>query len=104
MVSIWPKVRLGELVLPPVQPGSSIMPGKVNPVICESLIQVTSQVVGYDSAIALGGMGGVFELNLMLPLIGSNILESINILSNGMKMFREKLLNDLSANIKKNEE
>ena len=93
-----PRTGLGELVLPPVQPGSSIMPGKVNPVICESLIQVTSQVVGYDSAIALGGMGGVFELNLMLPLIGSNILESINILSNGMKMFREKLLNDLSAN------
>ena len=93
-----PRSGLGELVLPPVQPGSSIMPGKVNPVICESLIQVTSQVVGYDSAIALGGMGGVFELNLMLPLIGSNILESINILSNGMKMFREKLLNDLSAN------
>ena len=93
-----PRSGLGELVLPPVQPGSSIMPGKVNPVICESLIQVTSQVVGYDSAIALGGMGGVFELNLMLPLIGSNILESINILSNGMKMFREKLLNGLSAN------
>ena len=93
-----PRSGLGELVLPPVQPGSSIMPGKVNPVICESLIQVTSQVIGYDSAIALGGMGGVFELNLMLPLIGSNILESINILSNGMKMFREKLLNDLSAN------
>ena len=93
-----PRSGLGELVLPPVQPGSSIMPGKVNPVICESLIQVTSQVVGYDSAIALGGMGGVFELNLMLPLIGSNILESINILSNGMKMFREKLLNDLTAN------
>ena len=93
-----PRSGLGELVLPPVQPGSSIMPGKVNPVICESLIQVTSQVVGYDSAIALGGMGGVFELNLMLPLIGSNILESINILSNGMKMFREKWLNALSAN------
>ena len=93
-----PRSGLGELVLPPVQPGSSIMPGKVNPVICESLIQITSQVVGYDSAIALGGMGGVFELNLMLPLIGSNILESINILSNGMKMFRKKLLNDLSVN------
>ena len=93
-----PRSGLGELVLPPVQPGSSIMPGKVNPVICESLIQVTSQVVGYDSAIALGGMGGVFELNLMLPLIGSNILESINILSSGMKMFRVKLINDLSVN------
>jgi len=96
-----PRSGLGELVLPAVQPGSSIMPGKVNPVICESLIQVSSQVVGYDSAITLGGMGGIFELNLMLPLIGSNILESINILSNGMVMFREKLLDNLSANEKK---
>ena len=95
-----PRSGLGELVLPAVQPGSSIMPGKVNPVICESLIQVSSQVVGYDNAITLGGMGGIFELNLMLPLIGSNILESINILSNGMVMFREKLLDNLSANEK----
>jgi len=96
-----PRSGLGELILPPVQPGSSIMPGKVNPVICESLIQITSQVIGYDSAITLGGLGGIFELNLMLPLIGSNILESINILSNGMKMFRLKLLNDLKANEEK---
>ena len=96
-----PRSGLGELVLPAVQPGSSIMPGKVNPVICESLIQVSSQVVGYDNAITLGGMGGIFELNLMLPLIGSNILESINILSNGMVMFRKKLLDNLSANEKK---
>ena len=77
------------------------MPGKVNPVICESLIQVTSQVIGHDSAITLGGLGGVFELNLMLPLIGSNILESINLLSNGMNMFRTKLLDDLQANEEK---
>ena len=96
-----PRSGLGELILPTVQPGSSIMPGKVNPVICESLIQVTSQVIGYDSAITLGGLGGVFELNLMLPLIGSNILESINILSNGIKMFRLKLIDDLKANEKK---
>ena len=96
-----PRSGLGELILPAVQPGSSIMPGKVNPVICESLIQVTSQVIGYDSAITLGGLGGVFELNLMLPLIGSNILESINILSNGIKMFRLKLIDDLKANEKK---
>ncbi len=96
-----PRSGLGELILPAVQPGSSIMPGKVNPVICESLIQVTSQVIGYDSAITLGGLGGVFELNLMLPLIGSNILKSINILSNGIKMFRLKLIDDLKANEKK---
>tara|TARA_Y100001968_G_scaffold115087_1_gene104470 strand:- start:3151 stop:4548 length:1398 start_codon:yes stop_codon:yes gene_type:complete len=96
-----PRSGLGELILPAVQPGSSIMPGKVNPVICESLIQVTSQVIGYDNAITLGGLGGVFELNLMLPLIGSNVLESINILSNGMNMFRTKLLDDLQANEEK---
>ena len=96
-----PRSGLGELILPAVQPGSSIMPGKVNPVICESLIQITSQVIGYDSAITLGGLGGVFELNLMLPLIGYNILESINILSNGIKMFRLKLVDDLKANEKK---
>jgi len=77
------------------------MPGKVNPVICESLIQVSAQVIGYDTAITLGGLGGYFELNLMLPLISHNILESINILSNGMKMFRLNLVNDLKANIDK---
>jgi len=96
-----PRSGLGELILPAVQPGSSIMPGKVNPVICESLIQISSQVIGYDSAITLGGLGGVFELNLMLPLIGYNILESVNILSNGIKMFRLNLLKDLKANKKK---
>ena len=96
-----PRSGIGELILPPVQPGSSIMPGKVNPVICESLIQVSAQVIGYDTAITLGGLGGYFELNLMLPLIGHNILESINILSNGMKMFRLNLVNDLKANIDK---
>ena len=96
-----PRSGLGELILPAVQPGSSIMPGKVNPVICESLIQVSSQVIGYDNAITLGGLGGVFELNLMLPLIGSNVLESINILSNGMNMFRKKLIDDLQANEEK---
>ena len=96
-----PRSGLGELVLPAVQPGSSIMPGKVNPVICESLIQISSQVIGYDSAITLGGLGGNFELNLMLPLVGANILESINILSNGIKMFRLNLLDDLKANEEK---
>ena len=77
------------------------MPGKVNPVICESLIQISAQVIGYDTAITLGWLGGVFELNLMLPLIAHNILESINILSNGTKMFRLKLIEDLQANEEK---
>ena len=96
-----PRSGLGELILPAVQPGSSIMPGKVNPVICESLIQVSAQVIGNDTAITLGGLGGVFELNLMLPLIAHNILDSINISSNGIKMFRLNLLKDLKANEQK---
>ena len=64
-----PRAGLGELKLPAVQPGSSIMPGKVNPVICEALIQTSAQVIGNDTAITQGGLGGVFELNLMLPMI-----------------------------------
>ena len=96
-----PRSGIGELVLPAVQPGSSIMPGKVNPVICESLIQVSAQVIGYDTAITLGGLGGYFELNLMLPLIGYNILESINILSNSIKMFRLNLIDNLKADVNK---
>ena len=76
------------------------MPGKVNPVICESLIQISAKVIGNDSAITLGGLGGFFELNLMLPLIAYSTLESINLLSNGINMFREKLVMDLSANKK----
>ena len=96
-----PRSGIGELILPAVQPGSSIMPGKVNPVICESLIQVSAQVIGYDTAITLGGLGGYFELNLMLPLIGHNTLESIKILSNSIRMFRINLINDLKANVNK---
>ena len=75
-----PRSGLGELRLPAVAPGSSIMPGKVNPVIAESMIQVAAQVIGNDLAITLGGQWGAFELNTMLPLMASNLLESIAIL------------------------
>ena len=64
-----PRSGLGELILPSVQPGSSIMPGKVNPVICESLIQVCSQVIGYDHANTIGGLSGMFQLNLILNIM-----------------------------------
>ena len=74
------------------------MPGKVNPVICESMIQVCAQVIGNDTAITIGGQGGVFELNLMLPLIAHNLTQSIEILTTGSKMFINKLLKDLKAN------
>ena len=94
-----PRSGLGELTIPPVQPGSSIMPGKVNPVICESAIQVCCQVIANDSAITLGGLGSIFELNLMLPLIAHNMLFSIEILSNSIDAFCDKLLDNLKPNI-----
>ena len=96
-----PRSGLGEIIIPSVQPGSSIMPGKVNPVMCESMIQVCSQVIANDTAITLGGLGGVFELNLMLPLIANNILNSIRILSNSMKVFDEKLIVGIKPNVEK---
>lgn len=96
-----PRAGLGELILPAVQPGSSIMPGKVNPVICESMIQACAQVIGNDLAVTLGGQGGVFELNLMLPLIAHNLIQSIQIMTNSCKMFREKLILGLKVDEKK---
>ena len=93
-----PRAGIGELSIPAVQPGSSIMPGKVNPVICESLIQVCAQVMGNDHAVCLGAQGSFFELNVMMPMVASNVLESISILSNAIKMFNDKLVKDLDAN------
>ena len=93
-----PRGGIGELILPAVQPGSSIMPGKVNPVICESMIQICAQVIGNDTTITIGGQGGIFELNLMLPLIAHNLTQSIEILTTGARMFTNKLVNDLKAN------
>ena len=81
-----------------MQPGSSIMPGKVNPVICESMIMVCAQVIGNDSTITLGGLYGNFELNVMLPVIARNLLEQISLLANASLMFEENLLQGLKAN------
>ena len=96
-----PRAGLGELILPAVQPGSSIMPGKTNPVICEAMIQVCGQVIGNDTAIIIGGQGGVFELNLMLPLIAHNLTNSIELLTNGTRVFTDKLIIGLQANEEK---
>jgi len=93
-----PRSGLGEINIPAVQPGSSIMPGKVNPVICESILQVSAQVIGNDLAITIGALGSVLELNLMLPLIAHNLLYSIFILSNSIEVFDNKLIQGLSAN------
>jgi fumarate hydratase class II len=92
-----PRCGLGELILQDTQPGSSIMPGKVNPVIAESLIMVCAQVVGNDLAVTLGGQGGVFELNLMMPLMASNLLDSIAILATGAANFTDRCVVSLRA-------
>jgi len=92
-----PRLGLGELLIPVVQPGSSIMPGKVNPVMAEALIMVCGQVIGNDAAITFGGLYGNFELNTMLPLIARNLLEQIQLLASGMTVFRDKLVQGLEA-------
>lgn len=96
-----PRCGFAEIILPPVQPGSSIMPGKVNPVIPESLLQVCAQVMGNDLAITLGGQSGSFELNVMMPMMAHNLLQSIEILANGVKMFEEKCARGIEANIER---
>jgi fumarate hydratase, class II len=93
-----PRAGLGEIGLPETQPGSSIMPGKVNPVMAESLLQAAAQVVGNDLAVTLGGLGGVFELNMMMPLMARNLLESIEILANATEAFRERCVRGIVAN------
>ena len=76
-----PRCGIGEIILPETQPGSSIMPGKVNPVIAESVLMVAAQVIGNDTAITIGGQSGVFELNVMMPVMAHNLLESIRLLA-----------------------
>jgi fumarate hydratase class II len=93
-----PRCGLGELELPPVQPGSSIMPGKVNPVIIESLLQVAVQVIANDWAVAMGGQAGNLELNVMLPVMAYNILQSVELLKTSIFNFTERCLKGLGAN------
>jgi fumarate hydratase class II len=92
-----PRCGLGQLQLPAVQPGSSIMPGKVNPVMAESLMQVCAQVVGNDAAITIGGLAGNFELNVMMPVMAHNLLQSIDLLANVVGQFNELCLQGLTA-------
>ena len=100
-LSSGPRCGLGEIKLPPLQPGSSIMPGKVNPVIPEAIIQIAAQVVGNDAVVAYSGHGGNFELNVMLPVIGYNLLQSIDVLSSGSMAFAEKCIRGITANREK---
>jgi fumarate hydratase class II len=93
-----PRAGLGEIFLPELQKGSSIMPGKVNPVIPEVVLQVSAQVIGNDTAITIAGSQGQFELNVRVPLIARNLLESIRLLSNTAKIFAEKCVDGIRAN------
>ncbi len=96
-----PRCGIFELALPATQPGSSIMPGKVNPVICEAVIQVVCQVIGNDAAIttgALGGVGSILELNVAMPVMAAALLDSITLLSNASSMLAEKCIDGLKVN------
>ena len=93
-----PRAGLGELVLPELQKGSSIMPGKVNPVIPEVVTQVAAQVIGNDAAITVGGLQGHFELNVFVPLLARNLLDSITLLASASRLFAEKCIEGIEAN------
>jgi len=92
-----PKTGLKEIQLPPVQPGSSIMPGKYNPVMAEMLNMVCFQVIGLDTAILLAAQAGQFELNAMMPLIAYNLLHSLQILNNSLRVFTERCVRGITA-------
>jgi fumarate hydratase class II len=99
LLASGPRCGIGELNLPATQPGSSIMPGKVNPVMCEMLLQVCAQVVGNDATIAWSAaMGSTFELNVMMPVMAYNLLQSIDLLSSSVRIFSERCVNGLTVN------
>jgi len=93
-----PRTGIGEIFLPELQKGSSIMPGKVNPVLPEVVLQVSAQVIGNDTAITIGGMQGQFELNVRIPLIARNLLQSLNLLSATARAFAEKCVDGIEVN------
>ena len=93
-----PRTGLAEIRIPDLQPGSSIMPGKVNPVVAEAVSQVVAQVIGNDAAVAFAGAAGNFELNVMLPVIARNLLESIRILSTVSVVLADKCIAGIEAN------
>ena len=98
-----PRAGLAELFLPELQKGSSIMPGKVNPVIPEVVTQVAAQVIGNDTAITIGGMNGQFELNVYVPLMARNLLQSITLLASASRLLAEKCVDGIEANREQNE-
>ena len=93
-----PATGLGEIHLPDLQPGSSIMPGKVNPVLPEAVQQVVAQVIGNDATVAWSGAAGNFELNVMLPVMGANLLDTIEIVSNVTVLLADRCIDGITAN------
>ena len=93
-----PRCGIGELQLPAIQPGSSIMPGKVNPVIPEAIAMIAAQIIGNDVTISIGGQSGNFELNVMKPVIAHNLLQSIDLMASGCNVLAEKCIDGLQAN------
>jgi fumarate hydratase class II len=98
LMNSGPLAGFSEISLPDLQPGSSIMPGKVNPVVPEAVAMVAAQVQGFDMAVALAGQSGLFELNVMLPLIANNLLQSIQLLSNAMHLLADKAIAGFTVN------
>ncbi|WEV25674.1 class II fumarate hydratase [Streptomyces sp. 71268] len=96
-----PRTGLAEIALPDLQPGSSIMPGKVNPVIPEAVLMVAAQVTGNDATVATAGAAGNFELNVMLPVIGKNLLESIRLLGNAARLLADRTVDGITANVER---
>jgi fumarate hydratase class II len=96
-----PRCGIGEIILPETQPGSSIMPGKVNPVIAESVLMVAAQVIGNDAAITIAGQAGVFELNVMMPVMAHNLLESIRLLAASANNFADKCISGIAADVER---
>jgi fumarate hydratase class II len=97
LMNSGPRAGLAEISIPDLQPGSSIMPGKVNPVICEAVSQVCAQVIGNDGAVAFGGSAGNFELNVMLPVIGRNLLSSITLLGSAARLLADTCVVGITA-------
>src|SRR5205085_9806956 len=97
-LSSGPRSGLGEITIPENEPGSSIMPGKVNPTQCEALTMLCAQVMGNDVAVSIGGASGNFELNVFKPLIIHNFLQSCRLLADGMNSFREHCVQGIEAN------
>ena len=97
LMNSGPRTGLGEIVVPDLQPGSSIMPGKVNPVICEAVLQVCAQVIGNDAAVGYAGAAGNFELNVMMPVMGRNLLSSISLLAAAGRLLADRCVNGITA-------